>query len=178
MDDKTRFTLRVPGILLARVQGVVKKRQENEPKFSVNDYVVESLRQRIDGVGYAMQLSGKDREPESVGSAPVSATGRPTAQDLASRYGIKTGATIEEVEPRMDPEAQPGGFQPPPSDPPATAVAIEDDPEAYWHNLIYERFRAKIADAQRKCPGEWKRLKTWEAKYKWLEKKKEQEEGS
>lgn len=69
MPDTTvvdrRITLRIPEILALLVDRVVGERKVRERKFSLNDWIVEAIREKIDGAAMAESVKrGMDRLSE------------------------------------------------------------------------------------------------------------------
>lgn len=61
-NTEKRITLRVPAILATLVDGLVQERRARERKFSLNDWIVEAMREKDDG-----PMRAQHRESASAG---------------------------------------------------------------------------------------------------------------
>lgn len=174
--EEQKYVARFPAILYKRIQAEVKQRQEaGEPKLSINDWVIDACRGKIDGppVNYVTTIY---KEPPPGLVVPHQALQKPTAAEIAAKFGIKTGATIEVVEPRMDAESGfiPGsqvsadGQQPVPG-------ASEDDTQI--RNFKAE-FGAEATKRMLQQRGQMRRngIKTWGQVFEMAREQKERGE--
>lgn len=95
------FTARFPEVLYITMQNEVARRKASgEPKISVQDWLLEAVREKL----YPESGPGQRNPVENSGTVilPHGKMGpKLTAAELAIKFGIKTGATIEEVEPGL-----------------------------------------------------------------------------
>jgi len=177
MDDLQKFNTRFPAILYKRIQAEVQDRQKTEAKFSINDWVLEASREKLDGGVLQPQPSVTIYKERALGPTAGGNGGarKPTPAELAAAYGVKLGKNIEEVEPRLDPDS---GFKAPPPLPPKRICSVDDDEEGYYENKCHEEFGAKyIFQAMKQLGKRWNQM-TWKQRYEWFCEKREQEMGS
>jgi hypothetical protein len=96
MTEERRITLRVPGVLASRLDKSVGERQGEYPKFSMNDWIVEAIREKVDAQTEA------DAAIRSVAPGVVAEPlfqAKLTQEGLLARIpGLKTGRTLVDPE--------------------------------------------------------------------------------
>ena len=118
MEDR-RITLRVPPILAARVDSAVAKLREEGPRISLNDFIVEAIRDKLDGDASSGERGhGHQGDPSSVGAAPgASIHETPTPPTGGIPDGVQPGRAGDGFwdewirnSKRLDPEARQASF--------------------------------------------------------------------
>lgn len=75
--EERRITFRIPPVLASRVDAAVLERRAEERKFSMNDWILEAVREKLDG---ARQVQGMEARASEV--QPI--TARLTPQQFAA----------------------------------------------------------------------------------------------
>lgn len=98
------ITVRIPVILASRMDSAVTKRKAEFPKFSMNDWVLEAIREKVDGLAIVLQSV-----PAAIGG--ISTMTIPGVQggvgggtsDFWQKWGMESK--------RLDPEARDQSFR-------------------------------------------------------------------
>jgi hypothetical protein len=91
-----RFTIRVPEILLARVQSYIQKRSE-QGAYSFNEFFLEAARNQLDGRD-AAPLAGSRGGERRPSETPTVGKLRSAAEIAASIPGVKLGVGLAEAQ--------------------------------------------------------------------------------
>lgn len=170
--DDVQLILRIPLILAEKIKSDITLKKAKFPRFrwSQNEYILECVRKMVDGV-MSCEVSGEPMAPRERRSGPI-AEAKPTAQEIAARFGIKTGATIDEVEPRLLTDDPMFGVAAP-----EPIVDDETEPEVDWEARCIADFTEKVVRVGAPKilgPRGWAKM-DWEQRYAALKEAKERE---
>lgn len=106
------FTSRIPEVLYIAAQAEVAKRKAGgDRKFSMQDLLLEGLRGRLYPESGPEQRNPVQISAPKISEKPESENIKSEVAAIRAKLGMKTLATIEEVEPALNPES---GYIPPP----------------------------------------------------------------
>lgn len=189
MEEIQKINVRFPDILYKRMQTLVRRAQEMDPGYSINSYVIALVREDLDNrdsrapalarsfMPPAAREWGEKFEAMGVMEVPAGAyrTGdvvqakKLSAADLAAKFGIKTGATIEEVESGL-----PGSLGPDAEPVVGASENLTESPEETLARSFIKEFGHEAFNRGMKIPS-FKRAK-WPERFEMAREQKERGE--
>lgn len=186
MDELQKINVRFPDILYRRMQAKIKEQQALDPGCSMNSYILRLVREDIDGredIQHGTFVTMATYATGNMTPSSGNVAGRkPSAAELAARFGIKTGATIEEVEPFVEAglpaeihgvQRSGGGSLGP--DEGREPVVVETEDQTLWRKKCESKFSREMVNIPKVHRKMWAGM-SWEQRYEWLAEKKERGE--
>ncbi len=99
-EKQKGLLVRIPPILHARITGAVAERKKEYPKFSLNDWVLEAMREKLDGVATPVVVTRALTSPSAtVEVRTTQAFGRSVDEFLAGKGAVVNvgNAPVESV---------------------------------------------------------------------------------